>query len=71
MLVHVQLIKPLTEMIGADKEVEINIDEGATVKALIDKIVELYGEKSREVILDRKKEKIKIVVLVDGKVWRI
>lgn len=64
---HVQWVKPLARMIGADEAAEININEGATVKDLIDKIVELYGKKSREVMLDSKKQKIKIIVLVDGK----
>ncbi len=67
MLLQIQLVKPLGDIIGADKTVEINIDNGVTVKNLIDKIVELYGEKASEIILDPKKEKIKIVVIVDGK----
>lgn len=61
------MLRPLTDFIGINKEVTVAVTDGATIYDLIKKLVELYGEKLREIVLDPITGRLRVVVLVDGK----
>lgn len=61
------MFKPLTDYISVNKETDVDVPDGAIVYDLIQRLVELYGNKLKEILLDTLTEKLKVIVLVDGK----
>ena len=57
--------KPLPNTLGVDKNVEVDLNEGATVMELIEKMAERYGEKFKRIIIEINNKKA--IMLLDGK----
>ncbi len=57
--------KPLPEVLGVEKNIEIEMNDGATINDLVTKMIERYGEKFKNFLADYRDKRA--IVLLNGK----